>query len=452
MNLPTALVLEHRTASPAKDSLVAAELLGPWAEATAGASPPTRFVRLRGSERGLDVPGSVEHVTADGALVANGLLWPERAIGRPLDRHCDEILGAGQSSLTPEVIALNPALFPDLSYDELRAAIERRAPEAAWIEVHESGGRFQAIAAIGGAEKQLIGEWIRDRYGRPVALKSPSLSAAGWHGSDTALAKAEATATTAPGASDEPRIVIIAEPTYQRDVYPALLAAIGDASDALGFTPSIEIATPCNLANRDLHAIIAMADGLILPGGSDLEQVAGQVQLATAALARNVPTIGVCLGMQTMAVAVARSRANLSGADLEEVNPQASVKICTRVHTREGTPDHRLGARKSCIQRQTRLASHYGRHQAVERFNHRYELNQLLFPMLWQAGLRIGAVSPDRRTIDAVECSEHAFYIGLQPHPELSSRCGQPHPLLCAFLRTAAEALPSRSLTQKDGD
>lgn len=434
------LVVEHATPRPAEDSLIAGELLAAWAHAAGGQREP-RLARLRGSKQEMNPPGSTEHATADGALVANGFLWPERALGRPVGSASDEILGTGQRAAGPEVIAFNPVLFPNSSKEELRTAIDDRAWGAIWIEVKPTGSRFQAVTADESGESRLVGEWVRDRYGRPVGLLTPSLPETVMHELPSRDVKSVSSTNTAvPKVSAEPRLVLVGEPEYHRAVYPAVLAAIGDASDALGFAPIVEIISPRNLGPDALDAIVATADGLLLPGGSDLGQVAGQISLATAALARNVPTLGICLGMQSMTLAVARSRAGLPGADLEEVNPQSRPCMFTRLRTAEGIPEHRLGDRTIEVQPRTRLAALYGRNHAIERLNHRYKLNQSELPALKEGGLTVGAMSDDAVVIDGVECTTHPFFIGLQGHPELSSRAEKPHPLLLGFLGSAAKA------------
>ena len=435
------LVVEHRTGSPAVDSLVAAELAAAW-ERTAGGELSVRFVRLRGpgTEKGL--AGGTAHATAHGTLVANGLLWPERALGRPVISAVDEIVGTGQPACEPEVIALNPALFPDTSREDLMAAVTARAPNAIWVEVEDRGSSFQAFAIDKDGGRRQVGAWVRDRYGRPAIANPflaaellPSLSGSRLSSGAAAAAPIPIVPAETAGAGAEPKLVLIAEPDYHRHVYPAVLAAIGDASDTLGLRPAVDIVSPRDLATDDMDAVVVAADGVLLPGGCDIGQVSGQIMAAAAALKRQVPTLGICLGMQTMAVAVARTRAHMAQADLEEVNPAARPRVFTRLRSAAGVPEHRLGAKTIHIQSTTRLAALYGRERVIERLNHCYALNRMVLPSLEQAGLSVGAVSDNGAIVDAVEYPAHPFFAGLQGHPELSSRAPCPHPLFLGFLR-----------------
>jgi CTP synthase (UTP-ammonia lyase) len=73
-------------------------------------------------------------------------------------------------------------------------------------------------------------------------------------------------------------------------------------------------------------------------------------------------------------------------------------------------------------------------------------LNPALLPDLEAAGLRIAAQSLSGAIVDAIELPDHPFFIGMQGHPELSSRPDMPHPLLAAFLMAAANG-PSSSIS-----
>ncbi len=52
-------------------------------------------------------------------------------------------------------------------------------------------------------------------------------------------------------------------------------------------------------------------------------------------------------------------------------------------------------------------------------------------------GLRVAALGVDGAVVDAIEVPDHPFYMGMQGHPELSSRADAPHPLIVAFLKAA---------------
>lgn len=442
------LVVDHETDLPAEDCLVAAEIAGVLARAGAAGEAP-RFVRLRGRGREFSQPGSAEHVTAYGALVANGLVWAERALGRPLDLSADEEPGSAGSSASPEVIAFNARLFPVELIMQLRQALVKRTGPALWIRVETAGGNLAPVlVSDAGATVRPLGVWHRDGFGRLVPRSSADLPeeifehlglrvAGAGHGRLPAPTFSAGPAATSGGS---PRILVVGEPLHLQLVYPSVLAVLGDAADSVRLSPAVQIVSPRGLSAADCRHLLRTVDGVVLPGGSDMGEARGQIRAATAALELGVPTVGLCLGMQTMAAAVARSRAGLADGDLEEVNPLAPTFVVKRLRGEDQRPYHRLGAQTVRIRPGTRLAEIYRRAEVTERLNHRYHLNLDILPALEAAGLTANAVSADGRVVDGIEYGAHRFFLGLQGHPELSSRPDAPHPLVCAFLVSAAGA------------
>jgi CTP synthase len=55
------------------------------------------------------------------------------------------------------------------------------------------------------------------------------------------------------------------------------------------------------------------------------------------------------------------------------------------------------------------------------------------------AGMRFTGLSPDGLLPEIVEIPDHAWFIGVQFHPELKSRPFDPHPLFASFIHAALE-------------
>lgn len=180
------------------------------------------------------------------------------------------------------------------------------------------------------------------------------------------------------------------------------------------------------------------ADGVLLPGGSDMEQVAGQIEAARIGLRQDRPTLGLCLGLQTMATAVAQDLAGLSGANLAEADPGAPIKTFVRLADETGRPLFRVGLQEGRLTPGSEVARLWGNEPFKIRCNHRFVLNPVLHEALFSAGLRAGALHQDRDLVDAIELPGHRFFMGAQGHPELTSAPDRPSPLITAFLAAAA--------------
>ena len=97
----------------------------------------------------------------------------------------------------------------------------------------------------------------------------------------------------------------------------------------------------------------------------------------------------------------------------------------------------RLGNYTCVIQPGTQMEHCYQCTVIQERHRHRYEFNNQYRRLLTDAGLVISGTSPDDHLVEAIELTDHPFYIGVQFHPEFTSRPNRPHPLFQGFISAA---------------
>jgi CTP synthase len=160
-----------------------------------------------------------------------------------------------------------------------------------------------------------------------------------------------------------------------------------------------------------------------------------------------VPTLGLCLGMQSMTTAFAQSCPGLEQANMAEAAPDAPIKSFSPMAGIQGLPAHRLGSHTLRFA-DSALEGQWREHREI-RCNHRFMLDPALIEPLRAAGLEITATDLSGQIVDAVDWPQHPFYKGMQGHPELGSRSGNAHPLIEAFLLSA---LAKDSMTQPIAD
>ena len=346
-----------------------------------------------------------QHVVATGGLAASGLCWFERLSGKPVSppARLDAVLGAAR--ISDIVVPFHPEFIADADAGKTLAACADQV-----INVVDCGDHFID------SETRTVLAW-RDRFGR-ILLRQPEDAPA------AALA-----------------IALVGTASDHIGVYPAALASLTDAADHLSVALDLDFIDP--VAFREAGAIEALRRyaGILLPGGSDMKNVAGQTAVAAFALENGFPTVGFCLGMQTMATAVAWKAFGRGNANLAEANPDANIKTFLAMAGEKKAdggllPEHRTGDQAIRPMPGTRLAGLIDADTKI-RCNHRFRLNPHLVGDLEAQGLRVAARGVDGDVIDAIEVIEHPFYIGLQGHPELSSRIGEPNPLITAFLKAA---------------
>ncbi|WP_419032347.1 CTP synthase [Holdemanella porci] len=197
------------------------------------------------------------------------------------------------------------------------------------------------------------------------------------------------------------------------------------------------------LENANLDEVFKDTDGIILPGGFGDRGIEGMISVATYARQKQIPYLGICLGMQIAAIAFARSALGLKDANSFEFDPQSKHTIIDFMEDQSndirkgGTM--RLGSYPCSLRADTNIWSCYKKDMIDERHRHRYEFNNEYRSEFERNDMMIVGTSPDKQLVEAIEYKNHPFYIGVQYHPEFKSRPNRPHPLFVGLVKASLE-------------
>jgi CTP synthase len=190
---------------------------------------------------------------------------------------------------------------------------------------------------------------------------------------------------------------------------------------------------------------LSSASGIVVPGGFGSRGIEGMIQAVRYARKRQVPYLGLCLGMQLMVVELARVILNAPDANSTEFNEETSHPVIDlmpdqrSVHSKGGTM--RLGEYPCHVIEGTKAAKAYGVSEIMERHRHRWEFNNSYRELLQDGGLIASGLSPDGSLVEISELVDHPFMVGVQFHPEFLSRPTQAHPLFLEFIGVAKDTL-----------
>ena len=196
-------------------------------------------------------------------------------------------------------------------------------------------------------------------------------------------------------------------------------------------------------------------DGILIPGGFGKRGTEGKIKVIKYAREKQIPFLGICLGMQLLVIEYARNCAGIKEANSEEFEEESNssrdhliyhlskwikdqkVEVRSKVQNKGGTM--RLGAYPAKINKGTMAFSIYKNALVSERHRHRFEVNIKFQKALEESGLTFSGFSQDGSLPEIVELSNHPFFLGVQFHPELKSKPFEPHPIFSIFIKKALE-------------
>ena len=190
-------------------------------------------------------------------------------------------------------------------------------------------------------------------------------------------------------------------------------------------------------------------DGLLVPGGFGDRGIEGKVEAISYVRKRKIPFFGICLGLQCAVIEFARDRLGLPQANSSEFDPHTPDPVIDLLPDQADVRDKggtmRLGEYETVLKNGTRAYDCYRADRIRERHRHRYEFNPAYREAFEAAGMVVSGTSPDGRLVEIIELPDHPWYVGVQFHPEFTSRFLFPHPLFSGFVEACLRRRDSSS-------
>jgi CTP synthase len=186
-------------------------------------------------------------------------------------------------------------------------------------------------------------------------------------------------------------------------------------------------------------------DGLVVPGGFGSRGTEGKIEAIRFARERNIPFLGLCLGLQLAVIEFARNVCGLAGANSTEIATDTPHPIIDILPEQKDVTDKggtmRLGAYPAVLKEGTLVHSLYRKTEVSERHRHRYEVNPDYHRVLQENGMVFSGMSLDGRLVEFIELPRLRFFIATQAHPELKSRMESPAPLFYGFVKACLDKM-----------
>ncbi|MDR9363589.1 MAG: CTP synthase [Microbacteriaceae bacterium] len=254
----------------------------------------------------------------------------------------------------------------------------------------------------------------------------------------------------------QPVLNSVHNPKHELNV--ALVGKYVDLPDAyLSVTEAIRAGGFANRTKVNIHWVasddcenlegakekLSLMDAICIPGGFGIRGIEGKLGAIRYAREQQIPTLGLCLGLQCMVIEYARNVAGLDQASSTEFDPETpNPVIATMAEQVDVLADGdlggtmRLGMFEAKLQPGSLISEVYGLTEVSERHRHRYEVNNLYRDQIADAGLVFSGTSPDGKLVEFVELSknEHPYFVATQAHPEFRSRPDRAHPLFAGLI------------------
>ena len=188
-------------------------------------------------------------------------------------------------------------------------------------------------------------------------------------------------------------------------------------------------------------------DAIIIPGNYGQRGFLGLLRSVQYARENNIPYFGIDLGMQIMAIEVARNLLDWQDADSTEFMENTNYPLISLPEEQTGfvpAGGMRLGNIDIAITKESKLAKIYKATEIAERHRNKYSFNKKYSEELAQVGLQISAITKNDDQVEAFEWETHRWGIGVQYHPEFVSCPKNPHPLFVDFIRAAIDFSKTR--------
>ena len=241
----------------------------------------------------------------------------------------------------------------------------------------------------------------------------------------------------------EVNIALVGKYTQLHDAYISVVEALKHGGIASRATVNLQWVDSELLNEENADEVLANAQGIIVPGGFGDRGVEGMITAAKYARTRQIPYLGICLGMQVSIIEFARNVCGMHDAHSIELDPNTTHPVISLMPDQNGVEDIggtlRLGSYPCVLDKTSKAYTLYGDEMIAERHRHRYEVNNDYRNALVENGMKLCGLSPDGRIVEMIELSDHPWFLATQAHPELKSRPNRPHPLFKGFVEASIQ-------------
>ena len=226
-----------------------------------------------------------------------------------------------------------------------------------------------------------------------------------------------------------------------QDAYKSIRESLSHAGTYNDRKVNISFINSEHITEDNVAEKLAGQDGIVICPGFGQRGIEGKIVAAHYTRTHDIPTFGICLGMQMIVIEFARNVLGYTDANSREMDEKTPHNVIDIMEEQKNITNMggtmRLGAYECVLQQGSRVFDIYKKEHIQERHRHRYEFNNDFQKEYEKAGMMCVGRNPESDLVEIVEIPGIKWYIGTQFHPEYQSTVLHPHPLFVDFVKAA---------------
>ena len=226
-----------------------------------------------------------------------------------------------------------------------------------------------------------------------------------------------------------------------QDAYKSILESLSQAGTYNDYKVKATFINSEKINDSNVAEKLAQMSGIVICPGFGQRGIEGKIAAAHYCRVNDIPTFGICLGLQMMVIEFARNVLGYDDANSREMDAKTPHNVIDIMEDQKNITNMggtmRLGAYECVLRKDSRVYNIYNKDVIQERHRHRYEFNNDYEAEFEKAGMMCVGRNPESNLVEIIEIPTMKWYIGTQFHPEYSSTVLHPHPLFLDFVKTA---------------
>lgn len=228
-----------------------------------------------------------------------------------------------------------------------------------------------------------------------------------------------------------------------QDAYKSIREGLLQAGTYNDHKTQLHFVNSEHLTDENIAEELKGLDGVVICPGFGQRGIEGKLVAIKYTRTHNIPTFGICLGMQMMVIEFARNVLGYSDANSREMDEKTIHNVIDIMEEQKNITNMggtmRLGAYECVLRQNSHVFNIYKAEHIQERHRHRYEFNNNFEKEFERNGMMCVGRNPESDLVEIVEIPSLKWFIGTQFHPEYQSTVLKPHPLFLNFIKTAIE-------------